>query len=61
MTEISVIVAAFNQEKFIGRCLRSLLKQTIDQSQYEVIVVNDGSTDRTEFALDLFSDNSKVL
>ena len=61
MTEISVIAAAFNQEKFIGRCLRSLLKQTIDQSQYEVIVVNDGSTDRTEFALTCSQTTAKVL
>lgn len=59
--EISVIVAAFNQEKYIGRCLRSLLHQTIDQSKYEIVVVNDGSTDRTSFALDLFSDNKRSV
>ena len=53
---ISVIVAAYNQEKFIGRCLRSLLNQTIPQNSYEVIVVNDGSTDRTSYALELFHD-----
>ncbi len=53
---VSVIVAAYNQEKFIGRCLRSLLHQTIPHEDYEIIVVNDGSTDRTPYALELFHD-----
>ena len=53
---VSVIVAAYNQEKFIGRCLRSLLHQTLPQDSYEIIVVNDGSTDRTPYALELFHD-----
>lgn len=53
---VSVIVAAYNQEKFIGRCLRSLLHQTMPNDNYEIIVVNDGSTDRTAYALELFHD-----
>ncbi|MEM4396796.1 MAG: glycosyltransferase family A protein [Candidatus Woesearchaeota archaeon] len=51
---VSVIVAVHNQEKYIGRCLRSLLNQSLTQSDYEIIIVNDGSTDKTEYALDLF-------
>jgi glycosyltransferase involved in cell wall biosynthesis len=53
---VSVIVAAYNQERFIGRCLRSLLNQTLPHADYEVIVVDDGSTDRTAYALGLFTD-----
>jgi len=53
---VSVIVAAYNQEKFIGRCLRSLLHQNMPQNSYEVIVINDGSNDRTPYALELFHD-----
>ena len=53
---VSVIVAAYNQEKYIGRCLRSLLHQTYPQEKYEIIVINDGSTDRTAYALELFHD-----
>ena len=44
---ISVIVAAYNQEKFIGRCLRSLLDQTLPHKQYEIIVIDDGSLDQS--------------
>jgi len=58
---ISVIVPVFNQEKFIGRCLRSLLHQTIAHEKYEIIVVNDGSTDRTPYALELFHDAIKII
>jgi glycosyltransferase involved in cell wall biosynthesis len=53
---ISVIVAVFNQERFIGRCLRSLLDQVMPLQDYEIIVVNDGSDDRTKYALELFCD-----
>ncbi len=53
---IAVVVAAYNQEKFIGRCLRSLLHQTLPQNTYEIIVVNDGSTDLTPYALTQFCD-----
>lgn len=54
--KVSVIVAAYNQEQFIGRCLRSLLHQTLQPYEYEIIVVDDGSTDRTAYALSLFMD-----
>ena len=52
---VSVIVAAYNQEVYIGRCMRSLLNQTLSQDKYEIIVVDDGSDDNTSYALELFS------
>ena len=45
--QVSVIVAAKNSQLYIGRCLRSLLNQSFDQDKYEVIVINDGSTDKS--------------
>jgi len=54
--KVSVIVATYNQEQFIGRCLRSLLNQTVPHDIYEIIVINDGSTDKTSYALELFHD-----
>ena len=58
---VSVIVAAYNQEQYIGRCLRSLLHQSMPQECYEIIVVDDGSTDRTPYALDLFHDAIRTI
>jgi glycosyltransferase involved in cell wall biosynthesis len=53
---LSVIVPAYNTEKYIYRCLISLCSQTLDTALYEVIVVNDGSQDELEKAvLDLQS------
>src|SRR6516165_9217476 len=47
---VSVIVPAFNAELYIEQCLRSLFEQTIDRM--EVIVVDDGSTDRTRTTIE---------
>lgn len=42
---LSIIIPIYNVEKYIARCLDSIYNQNIDESQYEVIVVNDGSPD----------------
>ena len=60
-SKISVIVPVYNQEKYIGRCLRSLLDQSIEKYNYEIIVINDGSKDKTKFALSLFKDDIKLI
>lgn len=59
--KISVIVPTFNQEKYLGRCLRSLLDQTLENKDYEIIVINDGSNDKTNFVTELFKDEIKVI
>lgn len=51
---ISIIIPAHNQERYIGRCLRSVLNQTYPRADYEIIVIDDASTDRTAYALELF-------
>ncbi|GCE14332.1 glycosyl transferase [Tengunoibacter tsumagoiensis] len=52
---ISIIVPARNEERNIERCVTSLLEQ--DYPGYEVIVVDDGSTDRTSELLDQIQQN----
>lgn len=47
MIELSFVIPAYNVEKYIERCLNSIYSQDIDESLYEVIVVDDGSTDGT--------------
>ena len=50
---ISIIVTAYNAEKTIERCLNSILNNKYDD--YEIIIVNDGSTDKTEEIVQLFA------
>ena len=52
---VTVIVPVYNQEMYIGRCIRSLLKQTIPSDDYEIIVINDNSTDNTAAVLKPFT------
>ncbi|MFZ5447591.1 MAG: glycosyltransferase [Thermodesulfobacteriota bacterium] len=58
---ISIIIAAYNVEKYIGRALRSILSQSLDRKSYEIIVINDCSTDRTRFALEVFADEIRQV
>lgn len=50
--QLTIIIPAFNAEKFIERCLDSLVEQ---EGDYEVIVVNDGSSDNTKRILEKYS------
>lgn len=47
MPDVSIIMAAHNEEKYIERAIRSCLNQSAPPSAYEVLVVDDGSTDAT--------------
>lgn len=46
--KISIIIPAYNAEKYIERCIHSLVTQDMPTESYEAIVINDGSTDNTE-------------
>ena len=53
---VSIIVPAYNEEKIISECLNSLLAIDCSVNKYEIIVVNDGSTDRTAEIVKDFAD-----
>jgi cellulose synthase/poly-beta-1,6-N-acetylglucosamine synthase-like glycosyltransferase len=52
---VTVVIAARNEEKFIGQCLQTIIQQTYPVGKYEIIVVDDGSTDRTSSTVKSFS------
>lgn len=58
---VSVIITAYNYDRYLERCLRSVLDQSLSKSQYEIIVVNDGSTDKTKEVLDNYADVARVF
>ncbi len=45
MISISVIVPFYNTERYIGQCIESLLKQEYPNERYEIIFINNNSTD----------------
>jgi glycosyltransferase involved in cell wall biosynthesis len=51
---ISVILPAYNCEKYIGKAIQSVLQQTF--TDFELIIINDGSTDKTETSIRQFTD-----
>lgn len=46
--DLSIIIPMYNAGKYIGQCLESLVEQDISTDNYEIIVVNDGSSDDSE-------------
>lgn len=53
-SDISIIVPIYNAEKYIEKCLTSLVNQT--KKELEFILINDGSTDNTEKVIKRFDD-----
>lgn len=45
--DLSIIVPVYNVEKYVRPCLESIFKQSLDEERFEVIIVNDGSTDNS--------------
>lgn len=43
--KLSIIIPVCNVEKYIGSCLKSIYRQGLSEKDFEIIVVNDGSTD----------------
>ncbi len=48
MLELSIIICTYNREKFLGVALESLAHQHLKKEKYEIIVINNNSTDSTE-------------
>ena len=51
---ITILVPVYNHEEYIGRCLRSLINQNIHRPYFEIMVINDASTDNSDSAITNF-------
>lgn len=56
MIKLSLILPIFNTEKYLHDTFKSILDQDIDQNLYEIVVVNDGSTDSSPDIIQKFND-----
>ena len=59
MVKVSVIVPVYNVYDYLGKCLDSLVNQTL--KDIEIIVVNDGSPDNSEEIIDIYKKKYKCI
>ena len=52
MYKVSIVVPVYNVEKYLNRCLNSLVNQ--DYKNIEIIIVNDGSPDNSQMIIDKY-------
>lgn len=52
MIKVSIIVPVYNVEKYLAKCLDSLVNQTL--KDIEIIIVNDGSPDKSQDIIDKY-------
>jgi glycosyltransferase involved in cell wall biosynthesis len=45
--KISIIIPIYNEEKYIAKCLDSIIKSDFDKDKIEVLLVDGGSSDKT--------------
>ena len=58
---VTVVIDTFNHERFIARAVDSVLEQNLSQSDLEIVVIDDGSTDRTADILRKFTRRVRVI
>lgn len=59
MIKVSIVIPCFNSERFVGEAIRSALLQSY--SNFEVIVVDDGSTDESLAVINSFTDDRLLV
>lgn len=58
MGKISVIIPVYNKEDYIRMTIQSVLNQTF--SDFEIVIIDDGSTDKSKDIINEFSENQKI-
>ena len=60
--QLSIIVPVYNVEKYIRACMESIFKQGLDEKTFEVIIVNDGTKDRSmEVIQDIIDQHKNII
>jgi glycosyltransferase involved in cell wall biosynthesis len=62
MIKLSIIVPVYNVEKYIRPCIESIFKQGLDEQDFEVIIINDGTEDHSmEVIQDIIDQHKNII
>ena len=60
--DLSIIVPVYQVEKYIRPCIESIFMQGLDEKRFEVIIVNDGTKDRSmEVIADIINQHKNII
>jgi len=60
--DLSIIVPVYNVEQYIRTCIESIYKQGLDEDRFEVLIVNDGTKDRSmEVIQDIIAQHKNIV
>ncbi|MFC1828418.1 glycosyltransferase family 2 protein [Thermodesulfobacteriota bacterium] len=58
---VSILIPTYQMGKFVARAIRSALHQSFPSEKYEIVVIDDGSTDNTSRVLQSFGNDIKII
>lgn len=61
MPLFSIIIPVYNVEKYLSECLESVFRQSLDENKYEIILVDDGSTDSSGELCDSYKSDNVIV
>lgn len=59
--EVSIIITNHNYEKYIGRAIRSSINQSFNHNEYEIIVIDDNSTDKSRNVIEQYREHIRPI
>tara|TARA_B110000305_G_C19340502_1_gene588879 strand:+ start:597 stop:962 length:366 start_codon:yes stop_codon:yes gene_type:complete len=57
---VTLCIPTFNGCDFLGRAIRSAINQTFNKNKYEIVVIDDGSSDRSDIILEFIEFNKYI-
>lgn len=61
MKKISLIIPVYNVEKYVAKCIMTCIHQDVKASDYEIIIINDGSTDSSLEIVNAIAENQENI
>ena len=59
--KISAIICTYNRDPYLGKAIKSLLEQSLADDEYEIIIVDNASTDKTKEIVEKYRDKVKYI